>query len=267
MAKAGISVIAHRGGREWAPENTLRAFTYALELGVDGIELDVQRCASGELVVIHDHDLSRTTNGGGLVAEASLDELKRLSAGLWLDKEFYAEKIPLLTEVLDLVSGQCLLNIEIKAAPVQFPDIEEELLALLEGYVHPETILISSFDHPCIERLAALLPQDSGIKTALLADAILLDLPAYAARLKASYYHPNFSTLRSDIVDQAHAAGLKVNAWTLNNRSQWAQAVDMGVDGIVTGDPEELMIFCGRALPAGTVSPLSPQPPVGKIED
>jgi len=257
MAKSGVSVIAHRGGREWAPENTLRAFSYALELGVDGIELDVQRCASGELVVIHDHDLGRTTNGGGLVAEATLDEIRRLSAGLWFDKEFYNEKVPLLSEVLDLVAGQCLLNIEIKCAPVAYPDIEDDLVALLQDYSKPETILISSFDHPCMERLARLLPADSAIKTALLADAILLDLSAYAARIKASYYHPNFTSLRPDIVDQAHAANLKVNAWTLNNRSQWAQAVKMGVDGIVTGDPEELMIFCGRAIPAAAASPMN----------
>src|ERR1700679_751419 len=131
MTQPNISVFAHRGGREWAPENTMRAFTNSLELGVDGIELDVQRCASGELVVIHDADLSRTTNGGGLVAEATLDEIKRLSAGLWFDKEFYKEKVPLLSEVLSLVSGQCLLNIEIKNAPIAYPGIEEELLELL----------------------------------------------------------------------------------------------------------------------------------------
>jgi len=113
-----------------------------------------------------------------------------------------------------------------------------------------------------MERLAALLPEDSQIKTALLADAILLDLPHYAARLRASYYHPNFSTLRDDIVEAAHAANLKVNTWTLNERSQFSQAIKMGVDGIVTGDPEELMIMCGRALPAGAALPLS-QPPTG----
>lgn len=249
-----FKVFAHRGGCQWAPENTLRAFTYALELGVDGIELDVQRCASGELVVIHDHDLGRTTNGGGLVAEASLDEIKRLSAGLWFDKEFYREKVPLLTEVLDLVAGQCLLNIEIKNAPVSYHDIEEELLAVLDSYSAKDKIIISSFDHFCLERLGRLLPEGDEIKLALLLDGILLDLPQYAARLNCSYFHPSFSSLREDVLATAHQAGLKVNAWTLNSRSQWMQAAKMGVDGVVTSDPEELMIFCGRALPAGAAS-------------
>jgi glycerophosphoryl diester phosphodiesterase len=256
MIHANISVIAHRGGREWAPENTMRAFANCLELGVDGIELDVQRCASGELVVIHDADLTRTTNGGGLVAEATLDEIKRLSAGLWFDKEFYLEKIPLLSEVLSLVAGQCVLNIEIKNAPIAYPGIEEELLALLDGYCAPSKIIISSFDHYNLLRLSQLLPEASEIKLALLADAILIDLPNYAAHLKTAFFHPCFGSLRSDIVDQAHKAGMKVNAWTLNNRSQWAMAAKMGVDGIVTDDPEELMMLWGRAIPAGAASPI-----------
>jgi glycerophosphoryl diester phosphodiesterase len=256
MTSAKVSVFAHRGGREWAPENTMQAFANSLELGVDGIELDVHRCASGELVVIHDADLSRTTNGAGLVAEANLDEIQRLSAGLWFDKEFRQEKVPLLSQVLDLVGGQCLLNIEIKNAPVAYPGIEEELLDLLSTYSAPEKIILSSFDHYVLLRLSELLGEHSPIKLALLADAVLLDLKAYSSRLKSAYFHPCFGSLRQDIVEEAHAAGLKVNAWTLNQRGQWTMAIKMGVDGIVTDDPEELMILLGRALPAGAASPI-----------
>jgi glycerophosphoryl diester phosphodiesterase len=256
MTSAKISVFAHRGGREWAPENTMQAFANSLELGVDGIELDVQRCASGELVVIHDADLSRTTNGAGLVADANLDEIQRLSAGLWFDKEFRQEKVPLLSQVLGLVGGQCLLNIEIKNAPIAYPGIEEELLDLLSTYCAPDKIIISSFDHYVLLRLSQMLPEGSPIKLALLADAVLLDLKDYGARLKTAYFHPCFASLRDDIVKDAHDAGMKVNAWTLNNRGQWTMAMKMGVDGIVTDDPEELMILLGRAIPAGAASPL-----------
>lgn len=256
MTPAKVSVIAHRGGRKWAPENTLQAFANSLELGVDGIELDVHRCASGELVVIHDADLSRTTNGAGLVAEANLDEIQRLSAGLWFDKEFRREKVPLLSQVLALVSGQCLINIEIKNAPIAYPGIEEELLDLLSSYGAPDKIIISSFDHHVLLRLTQLLPGDSSLELALLADAVLLDLKGYSAALKTAYFHPCFGSLRQDIVEEAHAAGMKVNAWTLNQRGQWAMAMKMGVDGIVTDDPEELMILLGRAIPAGAASPI-----------
>ncbi|HEY9713815.1 MAG TPA: glycerophosphodiester phosphodiesterase family protein, partial [Chroococcales cyanobacterium] len=89
-------IIGHRGGRRWAPENTLAAFEKCLDpdTRLDGIELDVQRCASGELVVIHDDDVGRTTNGVGQVRDISLDELKRLSAGLWFDRAFADQRIP-----------------------------------------------------------------------------------------------------------------------------------------------------------------------------
>src|SRR6476619_3892499 len=105
-------IIAHRGGREWAPENTLASFQKALDFGVDGMEFDVQRCATGELVIFHDEELSRTTNGVGLVRDCSLDELRRLDAGSWFDRPFKGERIPLLSEVLTLVAGKCELHIE-----------------------------------------------------------------------------------------------------------------------------------------------------------
>ena len=96
-----------------------------MELGVDGIELDIQRCASGELVVIHDQDLGRTTNGVGLVSDVTYDEIHRLSAGQWFDIGYRSEKVPLLSEVLDMVAGKSILNIEIKNAPVSYGAIEE----------------------------------------------------------------------------------------------------------------------------------------------
>src|SRR6185437_179332 len=121
-------VIAHRGGREWAPENTMAAFRRSLDAGVHGIELDVQRCATGELVVFHDEDLSRTTNGIGLIKDCSLAELQRLDAGSWYEKQFAGERMPLLLDVLALINGKCVLNIELKNAPIAYPDIEEDLI-------------------------------------------------------------------------------------------------------------------------------------------
>lgn len=154
-----VKIIAHRGGRDWAPENTLAAFRQSLDIRVDGIELDVQRCSTGELVVFHDEDLSRTTNGVGLVAHSSLDEIKRLSAGRWFDRSYADEKVPLLQEVLDLVDGKCVLHIEIKNTPIEYEGIEEELLELLSGYVHRDKVVVSSFDHPLLARLHALIPR------------------------------------------------------------------------------------------------------------
>lgn len=242
-------VIAHRGGRVWAPENTLAAFRKSLELGVDGIELDVHRCASGELVVIHDEDLDRTTNGVGFVKDASCAELRKLSAGLWFDKEFAGEYIPLLKEVLDLVRGQMVINIELKNTPIEYPGIEEDLAALLENYPRKDKLIVSSFDHKVMRKFHALAPE---FDTALLAAALFVDVREYSAKLGAKYFHPALDCLRADGVDDAHAAGLLVNAWTCNSRKDWQDAIKMGCDGIVTDDPAGLVDFLKHLTAAGT---------------
>jgi glycerophosphoryl diester phosphodiesterase len=243
MNTGKTQIIAHRGGRVWAPENTMAAFSKSLELGVDGIELDIQRCATGELVVFHDEELSRTTNGVGLVADSSLEELKRLSAGAWFDKAFTAEKIPTLQEVLELVAGKCVLNIEIKNSPIGYDGIEEELLSLLENYSAIDKVIVSSFDHNCLFKLKTLAPY---LNLALLLDGILLDMPAYAERLGCKYFHPCFSSCRADVVEEAHRAGLIINSWTINGRFAWRMAINMGIDGLVTDDPYGLAQALGR---------------------
>ncbi len=240
-------VYAHRGGREWAPENTMAAFRKSLDLGVDGVEFDIQRCATGELVVIHDADIGRTTNGAGLVKDASYAELKRLSAGSWFGPEFKGEYVPLLTEVLDLLGGKMKLNIEIKNTPVEYPGIEDDLLNLLMDYPYRDHVIISSFDHYA---LLAVHQKDESLTTALLADALLVDMPAYAQRLGTTVWHPCFDALREEAVEEAHAAGMQVNTWTVNRRRDWLQAIKMGVDGIVTDDPAALMQFLGQATAA-----------------
>ncbi len=236
-------VFAHRGGRDWAPENTMVAFRKSVEAGVDGIELDVQRCATGELVVIHDADVARTTNGVGLVRDSSYAELKRLNAGEWFDPEFEDEYIPLLSEVLDLISGKLVLNIEIKNTPIEYPGIDDDLIDFLSDYPHRDKLIISSFDHYIIK---SLHEKDESLMTALLADALLVDLTEYAAKLGTRAWHPCFDALRQEAVEEAHAAGLAVNTWTVNTERDWRHAVRIGVDGIVTDDPDGLMTFLQR---------------------
>ncbi len=244
MKESKPIVIAHRGGSDWAPENTIAAFRKALEFGVDGIELDVQRCRSGELVVFHDPDIGRTTNGVGLIKDICYAELKRISAGLWFDEEFRGEHVPLLSEVLELIDGKVILNIELKNTPIEYPGIEGELLELLKNYAHCDKVIISSFDHQIICNIHERAPH---LRLALLADALLVDLPAYAERIGATVWHPRIDTLRADSVAQAQAAGLQVCAWTLNDARKWEYALRIGLDGIVSDDPLGLMNFLERA--------------------
>lgn len=233
-------IIAHRGGRDWAPENTLIAFKKSIDAGAAGVEFDVHRCASGELVVIHDDDLGRTTNGVGLVKDCSLSELKRLSAGLWFDKEFREERVPLLTEVLDLFDEKMLIDIELKNSPIGYEGIEEELLQTIEPYRNKLQMTVSSFDHNCLRRLRAL---DSKIEIGVLCAASLVDLREYFSKFDASYYIQCYDCLMPESVQEAHEAGVKVVVWTVNNKHEWQQMIDLGVDAICTDLPAALQKY------------------------
>jgi glycerophosphoryl diester phosphodiesterase len=253
--KARPLVIAHRGGRQWAPENTLAAFRKSVALGADGIELDIHRCKTGELIVIHDEEVDRTTDGSGLVKDLTLaqlrhlsagakwapaSQLRKLSAGIPYSSEFKNEKLPLLTEVFDLVRGKLLINIEIKNAPIDYPGIEDDLIALLKNYPHPDKIVVSSFDHDVVHRFHEKAPQ---YKCAILTDCILSEVGPYAKRVGAENWNPGFGDFRGDAAKRAHEAGLKVNVWTVNSPAEWKSAINMPVDGIITDDPEGLMSF------------------------
>lgn len=248
-------VVAHRGGRVWAPENTLAAFKKSVELGADGIELDIHRCKTGELIVIHDESVDRTTDGSGLIKDMTLaqlrelsagakwapaSQLRKLSAGITYSSEFKKEKLPLLTEVFDLVKGKLLINIEIKNAPIDYPGIEDDLIVLLKKYPHPDKIMVSSFDHDVIHRFHEKAPQ---YKCAILSDCILSEVGSYAKAVGADNWNPGFGDFRGDAAERAHAAGLKVNVWTVNSPEEWKSAMAMPVDGIITDDPEGLKKF------------------------
>lgn len=240
-------VISHRGGANRYPENTLAGFRRTVEIGADGVEFDVHRCSSGELVVIHDDDLQRTTNGVGLVKEASYSEIERLSAGKWFAPEFAGEHVPLLSEVLEVLDDKILINIEVKNTPIGYPGIEHDLLEALDGYKHRANVVVSSFDHHFLRRLHGL---DNSISIAVLA-AAMLDNPAeYASRFDAKYYINAFDCLLPEAVQEAQEAGLFVGVWTLNHPRDWAEAVRFGVDGIYTDDPEALQDWLSKTKTA-----------------
>jgi glycerophosphoryl diester phosphodiesterase len=243
MKRKFPKVIAHRGGRKWGPENTLAVFSKCVEAGFDGIELDVHRAKTGELVVLHFDDLTKTTSGKGLVKNISLARLKKLSAGAWFSPEFAHERVPTLKEVLDLVAGRLVINVEVKNAPDAYPGIEDDLIELLDAYGYGDKIIVSSFDHDFLKRFVA---KTNAYKTGLLINGLLLDLPAYAAEVGTAAWHPQFVNLRADQVKLAKRAGIEVNVWTLNEVSEWDSAVRMGVDGIVTDDPEGLGAYLDK---------------------
>ena len=153
----GFVRIAHRGASGRAPENTRAAFAAALDLGVDMIEIDCQLAADGELVVIHDEVLDRTTNGSGPVAASAWPVLAALDAGAWRGGEFGGERIPRLADVLAQLAGRAALNVEIKSAR-DVGAIEPRLAALVEAQAAADWVVFSSFHESAVKNMRAAAP-------------------------------------------------------------------------------------------------------------
>jgi glycerophosphoryl diester phosphodiesterase len=222
--------IGHRGAMGYAPENTLASFAKALELGADGVELDVRLCRSGELVVIHDRRVDRTTDGSGWVSEMTLEELKalRVKGG---------EGIPTLDEVLDFLDHRALIDIELKEEGTA-----EAAARLLEkriqgGRWQAEDFLVTSFDHYELLRFHRFLPE---VPFGPLVVAKPLGYGRMAQEMGAPYLLPYFEFVDRPLVEDAHARGVKVLTWTVDGEEDIARMMDLGVDGLIGNFPDRL---------------------------
>lgn len=234
----GFIRAAHRGASGQAPENTHAAFAAALDLGVDAIELDCQLSADGELVVIHDETLDRTTDGLGPVAARTWAELAVLDAGAWRGPQFRGERIPRLEDVLDQVSGRALLNVEIKSAR-DVGAIEAKLAALTTARAALEWILFSSFHETAARNLHAAAPAASiGVLWDRRSASAALDL---AAALDARCIIPARRLVDARFVEAAHARDLGVWVWTVNEVLEMRRLLALGVDALFSDYPER---FC-----------------------
>ncbi len=219
-------IFAHRGARALEPENTLRAFAKALELGATWIELDVY-LVEGRLVVIHDKDLSRTTDGRGKVTQSSLEYLRSLDAGK-------GEKIPFLEEVLDLVDRRARINIEIKARGTA-----AAVADLIEGYVKKgweyDDFLVSSFRHSEIRRFKKICP---AVRTgALIKKPRRLGL-GFARRAQAWSINISLEYVSPPFIQRAHTCGYPVFVYTVNTPADIRRLREWGADGIFSDHAE-----------------------------
>ena len=230
-------IVAHRGASGSAPENTLAAFSLAIEQGAQVIELDVHMTAESHPVIIHDPTVDRTTDSTGLVREKSLAELRRLDAGSWFDRRFAGERIPTLDEVVAWAKGRVALAIEVKNNPFRYRGIEASVTGVLERHDAVDENLVFSFDHACVRRFRARQPL---LLTGVCYAADPVDHNALATAANASALHPMIRFLRPDVVRDAHAASLLVFPWTVNSNEDIREMVSLGVDGIVTDFPERV---------------------------
>ena len=232
-------IIAHRGFSSEYPENTLVAFKAALDCGVPMIELDVTLSRDRKLIVIHDDDLERTTNGQGPVNQHTLAELKKLDAGGWFHSRFAGERLPELAEVFDLVAGNTIINIEIKPGAYEshhpVDAVEHQVVELARNKKAFGSILISSFDVNVLQRLASMADTPAlGVLSPHPADS---DMVKMCRRLNALSWHPDQRILTPEQVEMMHAAGIRVLPYNASSTEEITRVKAMHVDGIFCDDP------------------------------
>lgn len=228
-------VFGHRGAMGYAPENTFASFERAVGIGVDAIELDVHLTADDEVVVIHDHELNRTTDGEGIVAEKTLAEIKSLDAGRSFGDEFAGQRIPTLGEVLEWAQGRCVLDIEIKGGPWPYSGIEAKVVELIREHEMTEQTIVISFDHATVSRVRELAPE---IAVGTLWSARPVDPVAVARAAGANAILPFWAYCDAETVARAHDAGLSVHPWATSEPHVVERLIELGVDSICSNHPD-----------------------------
>jgi glycerophosphoryl diester phosphodiesterase len=246
--RTGVTVpeVAHRGASDYAPENTLASFREAARRGADLFELDVQRAKNGQLIVMHDATLARTTNveqvfphrGPWRVEDFTLAEIRRLDAGSWKGRRFRGERVPTLGETLRAMDGCGLgLLLEVKA-PARYPGIGGQVAAELRAHrtwLRPRRLIVQSYDWHFAKSFHHLLPQ---VPIGLLGTAKARELPEL--RKYARYLNSPYRKVTPSYVARAHRRHLKVFAWTVDDPVTMRRMIATGVDGIVTDRPGRL---------------------------
>jgi glycerophosphoryl diester phosphodiesterase len=235
--KHRIAVIAHRGGKALAPENTLAAFRNAIRLGADYVEIDVRTTRDGHLVLMHDRTVDRTTNGSGAVRDLDFATIRSLDAGSKFDPKYAGEKIPTLDETLALCRGKINVYLDHKDAPL--PDV----LAAIRRHKMEQHVVIYNGVEALKQWKAAVptLPVMPSLPDEFRREGGIAD---FRKELPAEVLDGNLVEWTAELVAQAHAAGAKVyvdNLGPNDNPEGFRKAIDMGVDGIQTDHPDQLL--------------------------
>jgi len=233
-----MKIFAHRGASGNYPENTIVAFKEAARLPVFGVEFDVHMTADGELVVIHDESINRTSNGTGYVKDLSLAELKTYDFGSWFASEFQGEKIPTLKEVLDVFDSTThILNIELKSDIFPYEGMVEKVIDLIEERKLDSRVIISSFDHTAIQLVKRLNPQ---IETAALFMEVLVEPIDYLQKIPADALHILFPAAIRPSITEVIKSGMPVRTFTVNDEIYATILKQAGVQAIFSDYPEKM---------------------------
>jgi len=233
-----MKVIGHRGALGLAPENTFAGFDLALEMGVDGIETDVQRTKDGKLVLFHDDDLDRTTNGTGVLQETTWQELQQLDAGSWFDDKYVHEHIPLLIEVLQRYGTRTSFDLEIKQNGIEY-----EVLKLVEQLKLLDRIVFTSRDFLTVCNIKEKNPL---AQVGYLTSDFSKDNLERVIKAKIQCFCPRAEKVTKHLVDQWRSFGLFVRACGVNNTQIMRNAIQACVDGMTFDYPNLLLKELGR---------------------
>ncbi len=235
-----MKVIAHRGYSGAYPENTMLAFRKAVEVGADGIEMDVHETKDGHLVVIHDETVDRTTDGKGAVKDYTFEELRKLNAAAHYGDVF--EPIPSFDEYCAWAAQQPIFtNVEIKTDNTYYHDIEQKIWDTAVKYGLEKSTLFSSFNHVSLLRLKQIAPQ---AHTGALVECYIKTFPGYYCKSSGfEAYHPDVTMLNDENVRDLKEHGIAINVWTVNSMSALAQLQAWGCDGAITNYPETALAW------------------------
>lgn len=240
------AIIAHRGASAKAPENTLAAFRMAVEQQSDGIELDVHLTVDGEVVVIHDANLGRTTNGTGSVHEKTIEELKQLDAGSWYGAEFAGERLPALSEVFELVGNRVLINIELKGPGLIRSKLPGRVLEVVSKYGVEERVIFSSFNPWLLRQIARQRPK-ARIGMLLPPGGIAHWVRRMSKSIVTPWaWHPHHSTITADFFELTKRENRPVLAYTVNQPEDISRLCAMRIYGIITDDPLKALALRGE---------------------
>ena len=236
-----MNIYAHRGSSGTHPENTIAAFLEAAKLQIYGVEFDVHLTKDGELVVIHDETIDRTSNGHGFIKDMTLSELRIFDFGSWFSSEFQGEVIPTLREVLDIFSETTHhLNIELKSDIFPYEGMVKKVTELVSVMKLDSRIVISSFDHGAVQMAKIIAPH---IETAALFMEVLVEPLDYLRSIPADALHITLPSALRPFAKMVIDKGFSIRVFTVNEYQYVDALTQVGVTAIFTDYPEKMMTY------------------------
>jgi glycerophosphoryl diester phosphodiesterase len=239
-------IIAHRGDKTHAPENTLAAFKLAAENGADAIEFDVKLTADERVIVLHDQTVNRTTTGTGKIFQLPFAVVRDLDAGGWFSEESRGERIPTLDEVFETVGKRLYINIELTNYATPGDGLVPKVVDLVKKHGLQDRMLFSSFFARNLQITRSLLPE---VPRGLLCMRGILGSWGRTFTWRGDYFalHPYLTDVDPGLVNRVQAAGKRVHVWTVNSEEDLKRMIGLGVDAIITDDPVLALRLLGRS--------------------